>query len=105
MGWDYCEAWTTKDKVIGAIRKDLFAAGFDIMGEAVTDDGLWVAATATHYDAVPFLVVYLLESDGDMWGFKAIEEEAGPYAVCPKHLLDMVPPVNHEFRARCAEVK
>jgi hypothetical protein len=84
-----------------AIRKDYYRAGFLILAEELYDGVLWVVGRAAG-EAVPFLTAYLMERDGSMWGYKAISEAAGPYAVCPQHLLDMVPPVNAEFRKRCA---
>lgn len=100
MGWTYCREWTTREKAITAIRADMLVP-YTILADALTPECWWVVASSESTGV--FLVVFLLEKHAGEWGFKEIEEAAGPFASdCPKHLLDMVPPVNAEFRARCA---
>ncbi|GEM_PF-389557 len=107
MGWLF--GHETKQEVIDEVTRSwepLDRPYFrKVVDKSLVGSHLWVVwgrfdkATGIEDEAERFLILYLLRKSGGRWGYKDIDEAAGPfYYNCPKRLLDLAPVTNQEWR-------
>lgn len=111
MGWDFCEAWTSKDDIaalfVGA-RAEL-APGWTALGHAWTrelnEHVLWVALDSPDGKLVACILAERNRKTG-WWGYKSMDETMGPfYYSCPAHILALATPgpdAGAKWRAKLA---
>lgn len=102
MGWDFCDAWTTKAKVVHAI---LTGNSRSFTAHKLVGNELWVINGTPADGGDSYIGLYLLEKEGRTWGYKPLTESSGPYYYnCPLAFLDAVPLANHEWRLKVLAV-
>ncbi len=85
MGWDFVLSCKTKNDIINRIVVD-----YPIIEHKVSGKEMWAIVKGN--DNVPFLSVFLLEKDGNCWGYKGISEIEHPfYYNCPDSFIAKVP--------------
>lgn len=87
MGWDFCDAWTTKAAAKKAYVEGL-GADVKVLAEAPGRYGYWFAMEA---GGNRFVVCLLVEKERGAFGFKDMHEMEGPfYYDCPAKVFDFV---------------
>lgn len=90
MGWTFFSK-ATKAQVIRECKEDTCRS-------KMIGDRLW---TVKSCGGKLIIVVYLLEKNGNRWGYKDISETEGPcYYDCPVEYLSLVPATNEAWREK-----
>jgi len=99
MGWDFCEAWRSREDVRDELIRTFSAGGNTVLAHGFTRERgqtcLWIATTYPSYPGRPggrLLVCALVEKDkSGTFGFKEMSEDMGPcfYSV-PANVWDQV---------------
>lgn len=109
MGWDYCEAWRTKQDVIQECTRspqDRPENVYTCLAHSTSGNELWSVWEKKNKQTgiveryiVLDLLSYSRESFGGCWGHKDLDEAMGPYSYnVPQKFLDMVPERNPDWR-------
>lgn len=104
MGWIFCDK-TRKSLIQELVRPWTSTVGrrCETLKATVRGNILWaVHRSSTQYSTEErtYIVCYLLQKDGPLWGYKAISEADGPfYYTCPVSYLDIAPIANPAWRA------
>lgn len=95
MGWSFTRGTSKEDIVQELLRQ------YPPVDYALCVNTLWAVA---EYREQRFIACFLLESGGDGWGYKAMEEAMNPYYYdCPLRLLELAPVASEEWRRKVCE--
>ena len=102
MGWYYTDG-ANKASMIKEIENSTRTC--EILERAVRGNHLWHVLSPKSGDGEAFIVLYLLSSSKEGWGYKAIDESMGPYYhTCPTTWFGKYPTTNKTalaWRERC----
>jgi hypothetical protein len=93
MGWTFCSE-PSKFKLMAKILAP--RAGKKILNHVRVGNNLWVLEER---DKDPTIVYYQIAQEENVWGFQEWEEGTAPVN-CPLFLLDLAPPIDHNWRQR-----
>ena len=103
MGWYYTHG-ASKAQIIAEIERDTRSS--TIVERAVRGNHLWHVLKPANAEVEPFIVLYLLSSSKDGWGYKSMSEDMGPYYyTCPTTWFAKYPTSNEtarRWREACA---
>lgn len=88
MGWLF--GWNTRRQLIDHL---VHTNGVKTLKHCFKGNNMWAVQEGTKQDGstIRFIALYLLRSSRDGWGYKDMDESAGPYYYnCPPGYLDMV---------------
>ncbi len=90
MGWLHSPQWDTKAALVEHLRHG-FAEGIKVIADRVVGNHYWAVLEAP--DRPRFILLALMQSGrGDGWGYKDMDEYAGPHHHdCPLSFLDLAP--------------
>lgn len=95
MGWDFRVDPCTKQEII---EECLTSVALELIDKSLQGNELWVV-WERKTDKHRFICVYLLRSEKRCWGYKEIDENAGPhYFKCPLSFFALAPIANHGWR-------
>jgi hypothetical protein len=90
MGWDFVLSCKKKKDMVEHIRKNYSISDYNVSG-----DEMWVIMINRDNTT---LAVFLLQKDGNCWGFKNVSESEGPfYYDCPNSLISKVPCPDNQY--------
>ena len=90
MGWDSASNWHKPSDVSTELLAEPMAKGCTLLDKAITSGGKHVWLAIQGPDGQTFVAMYLIDKCGQYYGYKAMDEEMGPYFYdCPMRLLDL----------------
>jgi hypothetical protein len=100
MGWDFRVDPCSKQEII---EECLNSVALQLIDKSVQGNELWVV-WERKTDKHRFICVYLLKSEKRCWGYKEIDEAAGPhYYRCPLSFFALVPVANQGWREKVVD--
>lgn len=110
MGWFYENPGATRRDLIQRLSRDSVWRGRDgkevtlhVLRKSCSGNVLWTVEERYldgELDVEPHIKCYLLQRNGDTWGYKPMNESCGPrYFTCPLSYLERCRVVNQEWRS------
>jgi len=103
MGWLFYPSYGSPKGVVEHMEKQCRDVGWKVLKHAFTCYGrrAWIALEK---DGKSFILLLMIDKHDGWWGYKDIEESAGPYQHdCPLSLLDMTTGDDHEYAVKWRE--